>query len=128
MYVNTSYNMVVSLLSISLYNSVSCLNFQKCQGLTEENNIPVTSLLSVFIIILGCFIFLHTHIYVHTCAYKVSRKGVLLSSPQLVLSAYIFLQACFMHLISVKLLECNICNIAGGRNFNYMFLNESYRK
>lgn len=55
-------------------------------------------------------------------------EGVLLPSSQFVLSAYIFLQADFMYLISVKLLEVNICNIAGGRIFNYMFINESYRK
>lgn len=129
MYVKTSCNVVVSLSSVSLCTSIRRLNVQKCQGLTEGNNIPVTSITFLIYYIVGLFnFFTCTHMPIHVYMHMWWAAGVLLPSPQFVLSAYIFLQADFMYLISVKLLEVNICNIAGGRIFNYMFINESYRK
>lgn len=130
MYVNTSGNNVVSLFSVSLCNSVRCLNVQKYQGSPEENNIPVVSIAFCIFYITGLFYFLHmqTHMPVHVYMHLRWAGGVLLPSPQFVLSAYIFLQANFIHSILVKLLEGNISNIVRGRSFNSMFINESHRK
>lgn len=131
MCVNISGNIVVSLFSVSLCNSVRCLNVQKYQGSPEENNIPVASIAFCIFYISGLFYFLHmqTHMPLHIYIGIWGEQG---ESYCLIHNLFCpltyFCRPTFIHSILVKLLEGNISNIVRGRSFNCMFINESHRK
>lgn len=113
MYVDSSCNMVVSLFSVRLHNSIRCLNIQKCHGLTEEKISQLFELLFYIYYLTGLFwgeiactntsIYIHTYICIYLYAYEVSGGGLLPDSPQ-------FLQAeiiCLIQTIVREHLEYN---------------------